>query len=754
MAELDELKTPEEREQYWLDHVYQGDESRQLTFRAVFTGCLLGGIMSLSNLYVGLKSGWGIGVDIAAVILAFAIWKALRGAFPGIVKQEFTMMENAIMMTSAVAASWIASAGLVSAVPALTMVTGKVFAWWHLMLWIAAILYLGLFMAVPLKRQMITVETLRFPAVIPTGETLKAMYSKGSEAMKKAKALGLSGFFGIVIATLRDAVAVLPPLWNLPVLAGGIRLSKLTLSFEPGMIMVGIGALFGMKVGLSMLFGAVLNYGVLAPILINEKMITHPAPVIYATETPAFPLIIEEGKQLTAIIEEANVTPEMDGGSKVDTLVYLWTMSKTYQDIESLKADLKAQILLDGTPNPFFYQITFIDTLNLETGTNRLLMRASHLDTLMNRETGYIHWEARLSIPKDESGLSAAPLLGFQPGATRFEAVGGFRNIVNWSMWPGAGILVVAGLLALFFQYKTMARTFNSFFSAFRKDKSSSGTSLLDRIEIPGTWFVSGFIITGLICLFLQLWLFSIHWYMGLVAVILTFFLAAVATRAAAEVGINPIGAMGKVTQLLYGVMAPGNMTTNLMTANVTAGAACSCADTVANLKVGNMVGANPRKQFIAQLFGVMAGSLFAVPAYFILVPDANALGGDKFPAPAAIVWAGVARILSQGIHTLPPSALVALIIASAFGALILILERIFPKIRPYTPSGTALGIALMIPAFNSLSMFLGALIVWILEKSAKQTNEIYSIPVASGLIAGESLTGVAIAALMAAGFL
>ena len=69
-------------------------------------------------------------------------------------------------------------------------------------------------------------------------------------------------------------------------------------------------------------------------------------------------------------------------------------------------------------------------------------------------------------------------------------------------------------------------------------------------------------------------------------------------------------------------MLAPNNIATNLMTAGVTAGAACSCCDTVGNLKVGHMVGANPRKQFIAQLFGVLAGALLAVPVYsLILVP-------------------------------------------------------------------------------------------------------------------------------------
>ena len=195
-------------------------------------------------------------------------------------------------------------------------------------------------------------------------------------------------------------------------------------------------------------------------------------------------------------------------------------------------------------------------------------------------------------------------------------------------------------------------------------------------------------------------------------------------------------------------------MTTNLMTAGVTAGAACSTSDTIGNLKVGHMVGANPRKQFIAQLFGVFAGALLAVPAYFILVPDANALGGAQFPAPSALVWAGVARVLSKGISTLPPSAVLAMIIAFLAGLAIVIVDRAFPKLRPYTPSPAALGIAMMIPAYTSFAMFIGSLIAWVLEKYAGKWNDMFTIPIASGFIAGESITGVVLAAMMAFGVL
>src|SRR5512137_2015407 len=265
------IKSVEERDREWLDSVYRGDKEKDLTPRAVMAGMVFGGLMSLSNLYVGLKSGWGLGVDIAAVIVIFAVFKGLRGS--GLVKREFGMLECTTTMTVAVAASWISSAGLVSAVPALTMLTGYEFVWWQLTLFIAVILFLGLFMAIPLKRQMIQIDSLRFPANIPTGETLKAMYSAGGDAMKKAKALGIAGGLGMLVAGLRDGLAWIPGQFNFGWQIQRVSMGKLTLSLEPSLIFVGIGALFGMKVGVSMLAGLVLNYAVLAPSLIYSRNI-------------------------------------------------------------------------------------------------------------------------------------------------------------------------------------------------------------------------------------------------------------------------------------------------------------------------------------------------------------------------------------------------------------------------------------------------------------------------------------------------
>ena len=68
--------TPEEIERQWFEQVYRGrgDSMLQLSWRAVLMGSVLGGILSLTNLYIGLKSGWALGVAITACILSYAIW--------------------------------------------------------------------------------------------------------------------------------------------------------------------------------------------------------------------------------------------------------------------------------------------------------------------------------------------------------------------------------------------------------------------------------------------------------------------------------------------------------------------------------------------------------------------------------------------------------------------------------------------------------------------------------------------------------
>ena len=592
----------------WFKNVYQGDQMPQLTVRAVIMGSLLGAFMSLSNLYVGLKTGWGLGVAITSCILSFGIWKALRLAFPKLFTSDMSILENNCMQSTASSAGYSTGGTMVSAIAAYLLVTNTHIPAATLYLWTFFLAAFGVFIAVPMKRQMINHEKLKFPSGIAAAETLKSLHASGGEANQQAKSLGIAGLLGGLITWFRDVpnrFFNLPGSLPIPGSIMGYPLEKFTISVEMSTIMIAAGAIVGWKLAWSMLLGGTINFAILAPAMI---------------------------------------------------------------------------------------------------------------------EAGGIHAEKL-----------------------------GYREIVAWSTWAGSAMMVTSGLLYFGFQWKTVTTAIKSSLSSIMGNEEKD-TSDMAKIEVPTSWFLIGTSLSALACVSILHIFFDTSFGMGILAIILTFFLALVACRATGESDITPIGAMGKITQLTYGVIAPGKVVTNLMTACLTAGAASSSADLLTDLKSGYLLGANPRKQFIAQFLGIFAGTLAVVPAFYLIVPDASVLGSDKWPAPSAQVWAAVAKLLASGVSALHSTKVYGMIGGAIIGIVLPLIEKAFPKYEKYIPSATGLGLSLVIPFFNSLSMFIGASIALVLEKYRPIMASKYIVSVSSGFIAGESLVGVAVALLSTTG--
>ena len=79
---------------------------------------------------------------------------------------------------------------MVSAIAAYLILTGTHMSWGVLTIWTFFLAALGVCMAIPMKRQMINIEQLKFPSGIACAETLRSLHSHGAEAIRKAKALG------------------------------------------------------------------------------------------------------------------------------------------------------------------------------------------------------------------------------------------------------------------------------------------------------------------------------------------------------------------------------------------------------------------------------------------------------------------------------------------------------------------------------------------------------------------------------------
>ncbi|MBM4022304.1 MAG: hypothetical protein FJ284_08705, partial [Planctomycetes bacterium] len=242
------------------------------------------GVMSISNLYVGLKTGWGLGVTVTSCIIAYAVFSALERIVPAWRGRHFTILENYTMSSAASAAGYMSSAGLVSALPALYLTTGRLLTSLELGLWLGAVSLLGVFMAIPLKRQLVNIDRLPFPSGIATAETLRSLHSAGAAAVAKARSLFVAAIAGGGLAIWRDLFPNVKPLAAfafpgqfpfLPTAAARDLLTRFTLGIEGSLIMVAAGAIMGLRVASSMLLGAVICYGVIGPILV-ERGIAQP----------------------------------------------------------------------------------------------------------------------------------------------------------------------------------------------------------------------------------------------------------------------------------------------------------------------------------------------------------------------------------------------------------------------------------------------------------------------------------------------
>ena len=342
--------------------------------------------------------------------------------------------------------------------------------------------------------------------------------------------------------------------------------------------------------------------------------------------------------------------------------------------------------------------------------------------------------------------VASIPLVG---GGTMFHAV-------RWALWGGVAVMVFSSLTSLALQWDTVVRSF----TVFRRRATSTSPDAIDltmaRIEVPTAWLLAGLIPISLAMVAIQIVAFGISWWAGVVAVAMSFVLAMVACRATGETDTTPVGPMGKVMQLLFALISPpsavglqASIMHNLMSAGIAANSASTSADLLTDLKSGYLLGANPRKQFLAQFTGVFFGTLAIVPAWYLMIPDQAAL--EKYPLPATQTWVAVARVLSGGLESLPMSARYAILIGALVGVLIPVLEKLAPSARRWLPSAMGLGLGWVVFFSNALAFAIGATFVWFWRRIAPKNEETYCVPIASGLIAGESLMKAILAMLATA---
>jgi putative OPT family oligopeptide transporter len=554
---------------------------RELSIRAVLTGLLLGVLLTPSNVYAGLKIGWSFNMSIIALLLGVGFWQGIAARAAR--SQPWSLHESNINQTVASAAASIISGGLVAPIPAYTLLTGNTLAAAPMMAWVFSVSFLGIWIAWYLRPSLLSDPALTFPEGMATLETLTHVYSHGREAMQRLTVLFATAAAAALVKWV-DTFYRAFPRWS-----PNAFLERLTFTFDPSLLLLGFGAIVGLRVGLSLLLGALLAWGGIAPWLLSHGMVALPA----------------------------------------------------------------------GASGPQF------------------------------------------------------------------------SVLVEWLLWPGVSLMVCATLSALavrLWQQRGMLK-------AGRRGS----------VSLPQRGPAMGLALSVLLVVLLQSTLFGIDIWMALLTVPLALVLAAVAARVVGATGIPPIGAIGQLSQLCFGIVAPGQVPVNLMSANTAGGAAGQCTDLMNDFRVGLAIGATPWKQVIAQCLGIAVGSVTGVLVYKALIPHPQSmLLTEQWPAPAVATWKAVAQTLAQGLGSLSPGIRWAILLAGIAGVALGLLETLLPgRHARWLPSAAALGLAFVLPASVSGMMALGAVLAALLAVKWPRLSRNYALAAAAGLLAGESMTGV-----------
>lgn len=319
----------------------------------------------------------------------------------------------------------------------------------------------------------------------------------------------------------------------------------------------------------------------------------------------------------------------------------------------------------------------------------------------------------------------------------------GFRAITKWSLWWGVAMMTTSSLFSFFSKPSLLA-------SSFRGMLGRRGQrDVLAHVELPLRVSLVGVPVLGALVVAMASWFFRVHWWMGALAVPMVFFFAVIAVNSTGLTSITPIGAMGKLTQLAYGAIAPGNMTTNVATASITAEVVSNASNLLMDIKPGYMLGAKPRQQAVGHVLGILAGAFAVVPVYYLLMgPDTSRLTSDALPMPAAQVWRAVAELLARGLSSIHPTARWGVVVGGLLG---IAMEWANLRTRGKFPlSGVGLGLATVVTFPDVISMSAGSLLFWFLGKRlADPARRGHGVLVANretlcaGVIAGGSLIGI-----------
>lgn len=687
--------------------VENASEPQNFTIRGVLVGLVIGIVICFSNMYFGLQTGWVSGMTMPSALIGFAYFKTIARY----VDYPFTPVENVLVQSVAGSVGTMPlGCGFVGVIPALNYLlkpeeNGPLeISLWKLIVWAVGICFFGVVFAVPLRREVIIREKLKFPSGTATALMIRVLHgdqksinlalegsgdepdspveeqqallgpplsdnmeadhnlvSSTTEQIDEGVRLGQQGDWEAKIRLLFISFAVsagytlvsyfIPQLHGIPIL--GLPLARNWLwKLNPSPAYVGQGIIMGPATTLHMFLGAIVGWGVLSPLAQKKKWA--PGPV-----------------------------GDWSSGSK-GWIVWISLAIMLADSLVSLGWLVLRPLISYGR----IYLPKLRETLHEHTWKEILTLN--------------IRFRKGYSLLSD----------GSSPNST--DPVTASKHHLSSDAAPDAP---PAHLIS-------------------------------NRTTVIGLVLSLGLCIIAVHVSFPSL----IPVQLTILALVLALLLSIMGVRALGETDLNPVSGISKLTQLLFALVTPttgpaarNSVIINLLAGAISESAALQAGDLMQDLKTGHLLGAAPNAQFWGQIIGSAVGAVVSAGVYK-LYTRVYEIPGGMFQVPTGYVWVFTARLVTgKGLPPMVAEWAAGAAVVFAIGTAV----RVWGNARKqkglagwwvdWIPGGIAVAVGMYnVPSFTLARTIGGVLNWWWTRYKGKSETPI--IVLASGLILGEGL--------------